>query len=97
MYQCKKLVVRFILFFFLMIVFEEDYFYYVGCMIVIFLVYGGLVLCFFFFVLFEVLVWGFEKIKVFVDLVLDEVVWEVLIKVCNIGYCYLYFQCFDWL
>lgn len=74
-----------------MIVFEEDYFYYVGCMIVIFLVYGGLVLCFFFFVLFEVLVWGFEKIKVFVDLVLDEVVWEVLIKVCNIGYCYLYF------
>lgn len=71
-----------------MIVLGEDYFYYVGYIILMFLLYSGFVFCFFVFVLFKVLVWGFEKIKVFIDLVLDEVVIKVLFKVCNFGYSF---------
>lgn len=71
-----------------MIVLGEDYFYYVGYIILMFLLYSCFVFYFFVFVLFKVLVWGFEKIKVFIDLVLDEVVIKVLFKVCNIGYSF---------
>ena len=75
---------------------EEDHFYYAGRMIAISLVHGGPAPRFLSPVLFEALVWGPEKTKVPVELVPDEAVREALIKVCNIGYCYPYFQCFDW-